>query len=535
MRLFGFEIKRASDQNEIPTFVEKQNDEGAINLAVGGAYGQYIDLDGTIRTEAQLVTRYRDMAGNPEIDQAIDEITNEAIVVEEDRETVQIIFDKLDETLGENPKLNKMIVEEFDNIKRLLEFDTKAYEVFRTWYRDGRLYYHKIVDKNRPDLGIQELRYIDPRKIRKVRENWKKPSSKTDGQDISLIKKSKEYFVYSEQGFNAGQKNFSNFPQDNNTRNAIKIAKDSILYCTSGLMDSANKMVLSHLHKAIRPLNQLRALEDATVIYRITRAPERRVFYIDVGSLPKAKAEQYLKDMMTKYKNRLVYNAATGEIRDDRRFMTMLEDFWLPRREGGRGTEISTLPSGQNLGEMEDVKYFQRKLYKSLNVPISRLEPETVYNVGRATEINRDEIKFAKFIDRLRLKFNELFLDALETQLIMKGLLTPDEWEQIKYKLRFRYLHDNYFSELKESEILMERFNRVRDADDYAGKYVSHEWIRRHILRQSDEEYEEMDEQIEAELQDPKYNPPPPEMLAPPEQEQAPPAGPVQEQFKKSE
>ena len=513
MRLFGFEIRRPEDEQEIPTFAQKIEDDGAVNIASGNVYGTYVDLDGTFRTEAELVNKYRMMAFNPEIDMAIDEVVNEAIVVEEGKDTVSIILDDLEEMLDE--KYRRLIHEEFKEVLRLLEFRTKAYDIFRTWYRDGRLYYHKIVYQGREEEGIQELRYLDPRKIRKVRENYKKKvaGNQLTGQDITLYKKSKEFFLYNELGLSSNQR--YNVTAGAQTANAIKIAKDSILHCTSGLLDAANKMTLSYLHKAMRVMNQLRAMEDATVIYRITRAPERRVFYIDVGSLPKPKAEQHLKDMMTRFKNRLVYDASTGEIRDDRRFMTMLEDFWLPRREGGRGTEISTLPGGQNLGQMEDVKYFQGKLYNSLNVPVSRLDPETVYNVGRATEITRDEVRFAKFIDRLRLKFSELFTDALETQLILKGILTPEEWKQVKHKIRYRYLRDNYFSELKDSEIMMERFNRLRDADDYAGKYFSHMWLRKYLLRQTDEEIVELDREIDAETQMPQYNPPPPPM--PPE------------------
>lgn len=506
MRLFGFEIKRPSDEEVPLTFAPESKDDGAVNIAAGGAYGQYVDLDGTIRTEAELVNKYRQMSMNPEIDTAIDEITNEAIVYEDGKDTIELILDDLE--VDDNFK--KSLQAEFDQILKLMEFNTKAYEIFKAWYRDGRIYYHVVADPNAPERGITELRYLDPRKIRKVKENHKKQITGVTGQNVSVYQKVKEYFLYSEKGFLKNAPYTTANEQGIQNNSAIKIAKDSILLCTSGLQDVSGKMILSYLHKAIRPLNQLRALEDATIIYRLSRAPERRIFYIDVGSLPKAKAEQYLADMMTKYKNRLVYNAETGEIRDDRRFLTMLEDFWLPRREGGRGTEISTLPAGQNLGELEDVKYFQRKLYKSLNVPISRLEPETVYNVGRNAEITRDEVKFAKFIDRLRLKFSELFLKALEVQLIMKQYISPDEWEAIKDDIKFQYLHDNYFSELKESEIYMERFNRLTAADPYAGKYISHEWIRRNILRQADDEIEEIDAQIEVELSMPQYNPPPP-------------------------
>lgn len=442
------------------------------------------------------------MSLNPEIDQAIDEITNEAIVSEEGKDTVELI---IDDELGIKESFEAQLQEEFKYILKLLEFNTKPYDIFRSWYRDGRLYYHIIIDEKNTQEGIRELRYLDPRKIRKVRETIKKRDTNTLGQQVTLIKDGKEYFVYNEHGFFTN--NRVNAPSNTPTK-GVRIAKDSILHCTSGVSDTANKMMLSHLHKAIRPLNQLRALEDATVIYRISRAPERRIFYIDVGNLPKVKAEQYLRDIMTKYKNRLVYDASTGEIRDDRRFQTMLEDYWLPRREGGRGTEISTLPAGQNLGEMEDVQYFQRKLYKSLNVPISRLEPETVYNVGRATEITRDEVKFAKFIDRLRLKFTELFLKALETHLILKQIITPEDWDELKDHMKFRFLRDNYFSELKDQEIWTERVNRLNDMVQYAGKYFSHTWIRTELLKQTEDDIKEIDEQIAEEMNNPQYNPP---------------------------
>lgn len=501
MRLFGFEIQRAKDLEPPVSFAPENKDDGAVNVAAGGAWGTYVDLDGSIRTEAELVNKYREMAFNPEIDAAMDEVTNEAIISEEGKETVEIILDDL----PIKPGLKNVFIEEFKQIQKLLEFHIKPYDIFKTWYRDGRLYYHIIIDEKAPELGIKELRYLDPRKIRKIRENVKKSAPEINqGQSITLQKSGKEYYIYNERGLFAGNKSLT--PQTNMT--GIKIAKDSILHCTSGINDRNGRMILSHLHKAIRPLNQLRALEDATIIYRISRAPERRIFYIDVGNLPKMKAEQYLRDIMTKYKNRLVYDASTGEIRDDRRFQTMLEDFWLPRREGGRGTEISTLPAGQNLGELADVEYFQRKLYKSLNVPVSRLEPETTYNLGRATEISRDEIRFMKFIDRLRLKFNELFLRALETQLILKGTLTPEEWEEIKHMIKFKYLRDNYMSELKDQEIMQQRFNLANEAMQFAGKLTSYTRIRKDILKQTDEDYDLINNEIAQEMQDPQYNPP---------------------------
>ena len=521
IRLFGFEILRPEDKQPPVSFAPESKDDGAVNVsAIGGAYGVAYDYDGTIKTEAELVNKYRTMSLNPEIDAALDEISNEAIVSEEGKDTVELIIDENDD-LGLPENFQKKIQEEFKYIKKLVEFHVKPYDIFKSWYRDGRLYYHIIVDKAKTSDGIQELRYLDPRKIRKIRENIRKKDVNSIGQTVTLIKGVKEYFIYNDHGLFTNNRAVASGAQQQNTT-GIKIAKDSILHCTSGVSDASNKMMLSHLHKAIRPLNQLRALEDATVIYRITRAPERRIFYIDVGNLPKMKAEQYVKDIMTKYKNRLVYDANTGSIRDDRRFQTMLEDYWLPRREGGRGTEISTLPAGQNLGQMEDVQYFQRKLYISLNVPISRLEPERTYNVGRATEITRDEVKFAKFIDRLRLKFSELFLKALETQLILKQMITPEAWNEMKDHFRFKFLQDNYFAELKQSEILAERINRVRDMDEFTGKYFSCEWIRTDVLKQTEDEMKELDKQIKDEANNPQYQPPPEDLMGPPPDEMMP-------------
>lgn len=497
--LFGFEIRRKKDLDPLPSFTPEVKDDGAVVVAAGGSYGTYIDLDGTVRTEAELVTKYREMAQQPEIDAAIDDIVNDSIVQEDGQKIVDIVLD--DVKVANNVK--KAIVQEFDNILRMLEFNSYAYDIYRRWYIDGRLYYHVIIDNNNLQDGIQELRFIDPRKIRKVREVIKK-RQQTQNNDVNaaVIQKTKsEYYIYNDKGFQA--KAGATIHAGSTT--GLRIAKDSIVHVTSGLMDRDGTMVLSHLHKAIKPLNQLRALEDATLIYRISRAPERLVFYIDVGNLPKMKAEQYVRDMMVKYKNRLVYDANTGEIRDDRKFMTMLENYWLPRREGGRGTEITTLPGGQNLGELEDVKYFQRRLFRALNVPISRLEPETAYSLGRATEISRDEVKFAHFIDRLRLRFNELFMGVLEKQLVLKNIIAPDDWEDIRSGAKFKYAKDSYFEELKEIEIMGDRFNRLRDVMDHVGKYYSHEWVRKNILRQTDEDIEEIDKQISDERENPQY------------------------------
>ena len=495
MEIFGFEIKRK--EQPLVSFAPEQNDDGAAVITGGGVYGTYVDLDGSIRTEAELVSKYREMAEHPEIDLAIENIINEAIVQEPEVETIELVLDQLKQP----DRIKKLVIEEFNEVLRLLEFNQLSYELFRRWYVDGRLYYHAIIDEADPKKGIQELRYIDPRRIRKVREVKNK---KAAGQ-VTMTQTQTEYFVYNQKGFGKTSGN-SSIPS--NSIGGIKIAKDSIVHCTSGVQSQNGDMVLSFLHKAIKPLNQLRSMEDSLIIYRISRAPERRIFYIDVGNLPKMKAEQYVRDMMIKFKNKLVYDSATGEVRDDRKFMTMLEDFWLPRREGGKGTEITTLPGGQNLGQMDDVVYFQRKLYQSLNVPVTRLDPEVQFNLGRATEITRDEVKFAKFVNRLRSKFAVLLTRILERQLILKGIITPDEWKEFEENIRFKYAQDNYYAELKESEVLRDRMALLRDVDDYAGKYYSHQWVRRNVLHQSDEEMKEIDEQIGEEQDDPQYNPP---------------------------
>ena len=495
MRLFGFEFRRPVEEEPV-SFAPPREDDGAVMVAAGGVYGTYVDLEGSAKTEAELVTRYRDMANYPEVDQAIDDIVNEAIVTEEEEVTVAINLDELD--LSDNVK--NIFRDEFETILELLNFNNQSYDIFRRFYIDGRLYYHAIIDEKSPSEGIKELRYVDPRKIRKVREVKKK---KDQNSGVTVQATAKEYFMFNDKGFfNAGNGSYSG---NSATTGGIRIAKDSIVHVTSGLMDTNNTVVLSHLHKAIKTLNQLRTLEDATVIYRMSRAPERRIFYIDVGNLPKMKAEQYLRDMMIRHKNRVVYDAATGEIRDDRKFMTMLEDYWLPRREGNKGTEITTLPAGQNLGELTDVKYFQTKLYRALNVPSSRLEAEQTFNVGRSTEISRDEVKFAKFVNRLRTKFSALFLKSLEKQLVLKGIVSSAEWETISQKIKFDYAKDNYFAELKQVEIYKERINILAELDQFAGKYVSHKWIRKNVLRQNDDEIEQLDKEMEDEVDDPRY------------------------------
>ncbi len=498
---FGFEFKKVTPEEPLKSFVPETNDDGAVVVAAGGAYGQYVDLEGTARTEAELVTRYRDMSLTADIDRAVDEIVNEAIVQETDENVVELNLEELD--YPENIK--SIIIQEFDNIKRLLDFENNAYDLFKRWYVDGRLYYHVLIDETNPRLGIRELRHIDPRKIRKVREQRKKKDPKTDA---TVTVSQKEYFVYNEKGYNA--QGIGSGMAAATPATGLKIAKDAIVHCTSGVMDNNGSMVLSYLHKAIKPLNQLRVLEDATVIYRISRAPERRIFYIDVGNLPKIKAEQYLRDMMIRHKNRLVYDATTGEVRDDRKFITMLEDYWLPRREGNRGTEITTLPAGENLGKMEDVEYFQQKLYQSLNVPVTRLQSEQVYSIGRATEITRDEVKFAKFIGRLRAKFSNLFIKCLEKQLVLKGIVTVDDWKVMSQYIRFDYAKDNYYEELKEIEVMTSRSNVAGLMAPYIGKYFSHDYVRRNVFKQSEEDVLGQDKKLKAELSNELLYPPPP-------------------------
>lgn len=503
MELFGFEIRKKGqtvrqEEQNLQTFAPKIEDDGALVVASGGAYGTYVDLEGSARTEAELVTKYRDMLQHHEVESAVDDVVNESVVVERGVKTVEINLDEAPASAN----IKKLISKEFETILDLLKFNTQQYDVFKTWYVDGRMYYHVIIDESDPRAGIKELRYIDPRKMRKVREVKKK---KDTGTGAPVTKVQNEYFIYNEKGFVS----LNNSLSQTVGASGVKIAKDSIIHCTSGLMDKDSTLVLSYLHKAIKPLNQLRALEDATVIYRISRAPERRIFYIDVGNLPKMKAEQYLRDMMVRHKNKLVYDSSTGEIRDDRKFMTMLEDYWLPRREGNRGTEITTLPAGQNLGEMADVEYFQKKLYRSLTVPESRLSDEAQFNIGRSSEVTRDEIKFAKFVDRLRTRFCQLFLKSLEKQLILKGILTSEDWDLIGNKITFDFARDNVFSELKNIEVLNERSNVMRNMADSIGKYYSHTWVRKNILMQTDEEIEQMDREIAEEQTLPQFNPEP--------------------------
>ena len=482
--VFGWQFKRVED-NEPESFAPEVKDDGAVVVAAGGAYGTFVDLEGTARTEAELVAKYREMSLQPEVEKAVDDIINEAIDTDDD-EIVSLNLDKIE--YSENIK--EKIQEEFDYVLQLFNFNTECYEIFKRWYVDGRLYYHAVIDPENPSEGLKEVRYIDPRKIRKVRE-----VKRTRKGQATIQNTKNEYFIYNDRSYLVAGAN-AGLPLDYVGAQGLKIASDSIIHVTSGLMDKNNIMVLSYLQKAIKPLNQLRALEDATTIYRISRAPERRIFYIDVGNLPKMKAEQYLRDMMVRHKNRLVYDSATGEIRDDRKFMTMLEDYWLPRREGNRGTEISTLPGGQNLGEMTDVEYFKKKLYESLNVPVTRLQSESGFNLGRATEISRDEVRFSKFVNRLRRRFSILFYKTLEKQLILKGIISAEEWPEIKNDINFEFATDNYFSELKYSEIMINRMNTLNQMENYIGTYFSREWVRKNILMQTEDDIEDMDKQI---------------------------------------
>ena len=483
--LFGYEFKRKVQLDPSPSFTPQESDDGALVVAAGGSFGTYVDLDGTVRTEAELVTKYREMSLQPECDSAVDEIVNEMIAIDE-KELIKIDLDNLE--IPENIK--KAIREEFKNCLNLIDFRRHAYEIIRRWYIDGRLYYHKIIDETDPKAGIKELRFIDPRKIRKVREVVKKRVRGGQQGDPVMTRTQNEYYIFNDKGFNYGNKTVGPATA------GLKIAKDTILHISSGLTDTNGTMVLSYLHKAIKPLNQLRTLEDALVIYRIARAPERRVWYIDVGNLPKMKAEQYIRDMMVKHKNRLIYDAESGNIRDDRKFMTMLEDYWLARREGGKGTEVTTLAGGQTLGQMDDVLYFQKKFYQTLNVPVNRLNSDALFSLGRATEVTRDELKFARFISRLRGKFAMVFTKLLETQLVLKQIMTIEDFNNIAADIKYDFSKDNYFSELKDAEILDGRINLARNMQDMVGKYYSQEWLRKNVLHQSEDDIETNDEEI---------------------------------------
>ena len=484
--LFGFQITRANqkakDGGTPQSFTVPTADDGTTTVSAGGYFGSYLDQEGGAKNEEELIRRYREIAIYPEVDTAIDDIVNEAIVADERDQSVSLSLDNL----NLSQKIKTKIRDEFDEILKLLQFEEKGHDIFKRWYIDGRVYYHKVINPDQPRLGLSELRYIDPRKIRKVREIKKQRSNKTG---VEMTQSVNEWYVYNEKGMTTPNSNMG-----------IKITTDAIAYCTSGVIDQNKNVVLSYLHKAIKPVNQLRMIEDAVVIYRIVRAPERRIFYIDVGNLPKVKAEQYLKDVMTRYRNKLVYDASTGEMRDDRKHMSMLEDFWLPRREGGRGTEITTLPGGQNLGEIQDVQYFQKRVYKALHVPISRMEQDNGFNLGRSAEITRDEVKFSKFVQRLRKRFTGLFHDLLKTQLVLKGIITIEDWDAIKSHIQYDFLKDGHFAELKNAELLKERLLLANEVTPYVGKYFSVEFLRKNVLRQTDEEIEEIDRQIANEV-----------------------------------
>jgi hypothetical protein len=483
--LFGFRLTKVKEQEKEQTFTAPDPQDGTIDVAGGGFWGQVLDTDGRERTDVDLIKRYRDIAQQPECDAAVEDIVNESIVANENDQAVSIILDGLPYP----DKIKRKIRNEFNEVLRLLDFGSKGHDIFRRWYVDGRVYYHKVIDINDPRKGISELRWIDSMKIRKVRELDKKVDPKTG---IDMVKKITEYYIYNDKGLSMAS-------AGSPTAEGIKIAKDSIVYVPSGVVDGNNGRVLSYLHKAIKPVNQLRMIEDSLVIYRVSRAPERRIFYIDVGNLPKVKAEQYLKDVMNRYRNKLVYDASTGEIRDDRNHMSMLEDFWLPRREGGRGTEITTLAGGQNLGEIEDILYFQRKLYRSLNVPISRLESESGFNLGRSTEITRDELKFTKFVQRIRKKFVPLFTDLLCTQLLLKGVIAEEDWVSIKEHLQYDFLMDGHFTELKEAELLQERLNTMDTIQSYMGTFFSKQFVWEKVLRMNDGDIAKMRDQIKKE------------------------------------
>ena len=480
--LFGFSINRSKkDTGGEQVFTTPTPDDGAIDVAGGGFFGQILDTDGREKTELDLIRRYRDIAQQPECDSAIEDIINEAITSDQVSQSVTLRTDRL----PYSEKIKREMRKEFNKILALLEFEHKGHDILRRWYVDGRIFFHKVIDSKNPRKGIVDLRYIDCTKIKKARQIKKDQDTKTG---VEMIKKIDEYYIYNEKGlFSAGY---------GGANQGLKIAADAIAYCPSGVIDQNGGKVLSYLHKAIKPVNQLRMIEDALVIYRISRAPERRIFYIDVGNLPKVKAEQYLKDVMNRYRNKLVYDASTGEIRDDRNHMSMLEDFWLPRREGGRGTEITTLAGGSNLGEIDDIEYFRQKLYRSLNVPISRLEAENSFSLGRANEITRDELKFTKFIQKIRKKFTPLFTDLLKTQLLLKGIISLEDWDTMKEHIQYDFLKDGHFAELKEAELLNDRIQTLDSIQSYIGTFFSKEYVLKNVLRMNDTEVDEMRDQI---------------------------------------
>jgi len=487
LKLFGFEIKRAgkanSNKEKLPSVVPPTDNDGAGYVtATAGHFGQYVNMDGDqSKDNAQLIMRYRGVSMHPEVDMAIEEIVNEGISSSENSSSVEIALDDIEAP----DKIKDQVREEFDTIIAMLKFNELGHDIFRSFYVDGRLYYHLLVNESNMKAGIQEIRNIDSAKVRKVKEIKYKKDPKTG---VKLVDTIDEYFVYEDK--------------PGNQNSGVKLATDSIAYVTSGLLDESKKKVVSYLHKALKPINQLRMMEDSLVIYRLARAPERRIFYIDVGNLPRGKSEQYMKDIMTQYRNKLVYDADTGQMKDDRKHMSMLEDFWLPRREGGRGTEISTLPGGENLGQIDDVIYFQKRLYRSLNVPVSRLEQEAQFSLGRSTEISRDEVKFQKFIDRLRRRFSGLFMNILRKQLLIKGIITEQDWEEWKDDIYVDFMKDNHFTELKEMEILRERVGLMNEVTQYVGEYFSKDWVMRNVLQLSEDDMKDMKKDIAKEISD---------------------------------
>jgi hypothetical protein len=485
INLFGFTIGREDKQQELKSqsFITPVADDGTSTVSAGGYFGTYVDIDASARSESELISRYRDISNYPDVDTAIEEIVSEAIAALDSEEPITLDLDGMD--LSDSIK--KSIQTEFETIVQLLDFKDKAHDIFRRWYIDGRIYYQKVISPVQPKKGIQELRYIDPRKIRKVREVKKEKLQ----SGVEVIKSIEEFFIYNEKGLSVTP------GTDPNPSNGVKIAPDTITFCPSGLLDLDRNVVIGYLNKAIKPVNQLKMMADSLVIYRLSRAPERRIFYIDVGNLPKIKAEQYMKDIMARYRNKIIYDSTTGEIKDDRKFMTMLEDFWLPRREGGRGTEITTLPGGENLGQIADIEYFQNKVYQSLNIPVSRFQQNSGFNFGRQAEISNDEIKFGKFVNRLRRKFNALFDDLLKTQLVLKGIITIENWEEIKEKINYKYAQDQYYQEMKEAENLRNRVDVLNQMSPYVGTYFSKNYVRKNVLRLTDAEIQNIEKENE--------------------------------------
>lgn len=499
MKVIGWQVKEDSGKEKLQIISPRLEDDGAVLVSGSQNYSGFSDVDTSIKDEAELITKYRSMAKDSDIDLAIDDIINEAITIDEEEDIVTIVC----ENLPFSDNIKTKIKNEYDNILEMLNFSNYAYDIFRNFYVDGRLRYHVVIDEAKPRDGIQELRYLDPRTIRKIKETEAKKISEALPQyQYKDIKN--EYYIYNERGFQRNTKNRLSTDFSGGANN-IPIAKDSIIDVSSGILSEDNSLVLSHLHNAMKPLNQLRNLEDASVIYRLTRAPERRIFYIDIGNLPKMKGEQYMRQMMAMHKNKLAYDPATGDVRNERKFMTMTEDYWFPRREGSRGTEVDTLQGGQNLGEMEEVLYFQKKLFKSLHVPISRMEPDAVFSMGRASEITRDEVKFAKFVGRLRTRFSMLFTKALEKQLLLKNILSPENLQDFRSNIRYDYQFDNHFNELKEIEIEQNRINAARDADEFVGKFVSAKWVRSKLLRQTEDDIKDIDKEIKEEKNNPQY------------------------------